>query len=297
MKLPGGDLIVVFRAPRGGVARIRPDGSVAWFRDARANHWPRLVGADEIAMPEMERLGPEIRFSVAGEERSLRCADGVANELVTVIDSAGRMKQRIPVLKSLLASPYRGLLYQVPNPCLPLHLNYIAQVSAGIARLYPDGKLDDLLISLRDLDAFAILSRGGRIKHLFRGPFLRQHSVQPLGGGTTVLIVDNHGGGAASRLLSYDLASGATRTLLPNANAPGVHFHTSVSGNISVSPDGQRLLLASALEGKGYELRLADGRVLTQFNNVHDVSGDDALPEARLSRAGRFRQFGIYYVH
>jgi hypothetical protein len=170
-----------------------------------------------------------------------------------------------------------------------------------MVRLLPDVMPDDFLVSLRNLDAFAILGRRDhRLKYVFRGDFLKQHSVQPLGQTATVLIFDNHGGdwrGGPSRLIAYDLAMRAERVLLPNVNARGIKLFSFVSGNISVSPDASRLIVTSPEDGKAYEVRISDGAILTDFDNLHDVSTVSSFSIERLRHAARLYLNGVYYVH
>jgi len=307
LKLPGGDLIVTFQQWNtfpfaGGVARLRPDGSIIWFRHDYSHHWPRLLPDGEIAVPAMRIGNSEISAPLApGISVDLKCDGKIERDIVRIIDQDGRVKQEIPVFGAIIHSPLRGMLFASPVPCDPLHLNYIAPVTRGIVSLYQDVAPDDLIVSFRDLDAFAILGRhDGRLKHVFNGTFLRQHSVQPLGESATVLIFDNLGSdwkGGPSRLLAYDLADGAERTLLPDDGASGIGMFSDVGGNISISPDLSRAIVTSSWEGRAYEIRIADGKVLTVFNNVHDLGSVPSAGEARGRAAARFRFGGVYYVH
>ena len=88
----------------------------------------------------------------------------------------------------------------------------------------PDGiAKGDLTLSLRNISAFVILDgETSRVKRLVRGTFSRQHSVQHLKD-SVFLMFDNHGGdeiGGPSRLLEFDLADGAERTIFPNPDTP-----------------------------------------------------------------------------
>jgi len=55
--------------------------------------------------------------------------------------------------------------------------------------------------------------------------------------------------------------------------------------------------VTSSWEGRAYEIRIADGQVLTVFNNVHDLGSIPSAGEARGRAAARFRFGGVYYVH
>ena len=306
IKLPGGDLIVTFQQWNtfpfaGGIARLHADGTPVWFRHDYSHHWPRLLSADEIAVPAM-RIGPsKISFPLGGKTKvDLTCDGKIEEDLVRILDTDGRVKQEIPVFDAIVHSPWRGMLVEAPNQCVPVHLNYVTAVTPAMVRLYPDVAPDDLLVSLRDLNAFAIIGRRDhRLRHMFTGTFLRQHSAQPLGKSSTMLIFDDHGGGwdgGPSRLIAFDLATRKERTLLPNANAPGATMFSDTLGNVSISPDLSRAIVAPSWDGKAYEIRISDGAVLTVFNNVHDLSTVPAAGDSRSSRAGRFVLAGVYYV-
>jgi Arylsulfotransferase (ASST) len=307
LKLPNGDLIVTFGhwyafPDGGGIARLRPDGSVVWFRHDYSHHWPRLLPDGEIAVPAMRIGGSAISAPLAhGVDIDLKCDGKIEEDIVRIIDQDGHVRQEIPLVDAILRSPFRGMLIDSPMPCWPMHLNSVAPVTRDIVSLYPDVSPGDLIVSFYELNAFAILGRqDGRLKHMFKGTFLRQHSVQPLGQSATVLIFDNHGAdwkAGPSRLLAYDLADHAEHTILPNPHAFGINMFSDIGGKISVSPDLSRAIVTSYWQGRAYEVSIADGRVLTVFNNVHDLRSVPSAGAARERSAGRFRSGGVYYVH
>jgi hypothetical protein len=306
IKLPDGDLVVTFQQWNtfpfaGGIARIHPDGTPVWFRHDYSHHWPRLLSANEIAVPAM-RIGPsKISFPLAESTKVEFACDGkIEKDIVRILDTGGRVKQEISVFDAVAHSPWRGMLVEAPNPCVPLHLNYVTSVTPAMVHLFHDVAADDLLVSLRDLNALAIIGRRDhRLKHMFTGTFLRQHSAQPLGQSATTLIFDDHGAdwsGGPSRLLAFDLATHDEKTLFPNANARGATMFSDTAGNISISPDATRAIVASSWDGKAYEVRISDGAVLTVFNNIHDISKVSEAGSSRMQHAGRFVLGGIYYV-
>ncbi|MGH6875882.1 MAG: arylsulfotransferase family protein [Rhizomicrobium sp.] len=307
LKLPGGDIVVTFQQWNtfpyaGGIARLRPDGTPVWFRHDYSHHWPRLLSANEIGVPAMRIGASEQSFRLGGNlDVRLSCDGKIEEDIVRILDTDGRVKEEIPVSDALVRSPWRGMLDNAAVPCAPVHLNYVAPVTSAMVRLFPDVEPDDLIVSLRDLNAFAIVGRRNhRLKHMFTGTFLLQHSVQPLGQSATVLIFDNHGAdwnGGPSRLIAYDLATRSERTLLPNPNARGIGMFSDVAGNISVSPDLSRVIVTAMEDGTAYELNTSDGSLLTLFNNLHDLSTVPEAGDSHTVRAGRFALGGVYYVH
>ena len=186
------------------------------------------------------------------------------------------------------------------EPCNPLHLNSVHRLrddAGGTWGLAPG----DLVASLRDLSTFAILDgESGRVKRMVRGSFFYQHSVHHLTG-STFLMFDNHGGDGVygpSRLLRIDLADGRETTLFPNDKTPEPlrNLFSDTQGQIDISPDRQRAMVAFTKEGVAVEVRLADGAVLNVFHSLHDVSSLEQFPEERKQKAAVFEMRGIYYI-
>src|SRR5262249_9759134 len=142
---------------------------------------------------------------------------------------------------------------------------------------------DDLLVSLRNISAVVIVGRGdGKIRHLFKGSFLQQHSAQPSPDGN-IIIFDNLGAssdGGPSRVLLFDPVTGQERTLVAGGDE-GAGMFARVKGNINVSPDGTRALVAVAQQGRAYEIRLDNGEILTAFDNLHDLRPLPGLAQKR----------------
>jgi len=309
-----GDLLVVFQYsnafPYGaGVARIDRAGHPVWFRRDYSHHWPHIEDDGVALVPGLLVGSESIAFERARRTITLKCRTGGRPYLdaIGVIDGNGRLLKRINLLSALRDSPFAHIMLSTsgPNhrldaPCDPLHLNFVRRLrddAGGTWGLAPG----DLVASLRNLSAFAILDgKSGRVKRLVRGSFLYQHSVQHLTG-STFLMFDNWGGDGVhgpSRLLMIDLADGRETTLFPNDQTPEPlrDLFTRVRGNIDISPDRQRAMVAFTREGMAVEVRLADGAVLNVFHSLHAVSSLEQFPEERKQRAAVFEMRGIYYI-
>lgn len=305
LKLPDGDLIVTFQEWAtfpfaGGIARIRPDGSVVWFRHDYSHHWPRFLPDGSIAVPAMRIADRKLPVPLARNVALyIDCNGKIEDDIVRIIDPDGQVEQEISALKFFLNSPYRGMINR-GKPFDSLHINYVSAVVKEIVSLYPDDLPNNLIVSLSNIDAFAILGRHDhRLKHLFTGTFLRQHCVQPLGQSATMLIFDDHGADWQAdplRFLTYDLADHRERTLLPELGAlPGGMF-SPTAGHISVSPDLSRAVVTSTLQGRAYEIRLSDGKILTVFNDIGDPHNVSAADKRRSHAAARFTLYTVAYV-
>ena len=301
---PNGDLLVVLHQedafPAGaGVARIAPDGQPRWFRQDYSHHWPS-IGSDDLAVVPGSRLGRSVpvRFNVGRHDthrnRAMGCPpDDLHDDYVSVIDGQGRLLQAISVLDALAASPYNGILDRVRELCDPTHLNFAHRLGPD-ADDAPGLQPGDIAISLRNMDAFAILDRDDyRVKRLVRGSFLAQHSVRHLTR-AQFLLFDNwgtDGRNGPTRLLRVDLATGQETTLFPTAATPDAWRPAWAVGlgHIDVSPDRRRALFTDMDYTRGLEIRLADGQVLAIFHNLHDVAQIPAFPPPSTEVAWRFR--------
>ena len=304
---PNGDLLVVFNFRNsfphgGGVARIAPDGQPRWYRQDFSHHWPS-IGEAEIALVPSFRIGREhpVTYALGTHRKDMTCPPRhLYDDYVTLIDGQGQLLQAISVLDVLAASPYSGVLERVRDSCDPTHLNFAHRLGpdAGGA---PDLQPGDIVISLRRLDAFALLDRDDyRLKRFVRGGFLAQHGVQHLTR-AQFLLFDNWGTDGRhgpSRLVRVDLATGEETTLFPTHETPPrlSSIFTLGRGHIAVSPDRGRVLFTDVQGSRGLEIRLADGQVLTLFHSLHDVLRIPSFPPELADTAWHFKFYGLAYA-
>ena len=305
---PNRDLLVTFHLfgafPfQGGIARIDTDGQPVWFQRNYSHHWPVLL-ADGVGLVPAMRIGTEdISFELAnGRPVTVDCSyDRPYIDIVNVIDGQGRPIEQINLVDVLLRSPFAPLLRHTLDPCDPLHLNYVVQLGSdadGSWGMAPS----DLVVSLRNLNAFAVIDRETlRLKRLVTGSFFQQHSVTHLEG-PTFLLLDNHGSDGTygpSRLLQIDLSTGRETTIFPNARIPDFlrGLFTELAGKIDISPDRQRAMIVFSQMGTAVEVRLSNGEVLGVFKSLHNVSHVEQFDERRRTQAAIFGLYGLDYVH
>lgn len=302
-----GDLLVVFHYefafPYGaGVARIDRDGHVVWFRRDYSHHWAQILDDGSALVPSL-RIGSEpIPFHLRGYMIRQSDCRRPYRDTVHIIDGDGRLLKRIDLLDVLLASPFISALQHTTDSCDLLHLNFVSVLGDDVGGAWGI-EPGDLVVSLRNISAFAILDReSGRVKRLVRGSFLLQHSVQHLEG-STFLMFDNQGYdevGGPSRLLAIDLVDGRETTIFPNRSTPESlrdRFFSNKLGNIDISADRRRVLVAFSEEGVGVEVRLADGEIMSIFRSLHDVSSLDQFQNERKTKAALFQLLGLEYIY
>ena len=308
---PNGDLLVVFHFRHafpyaGGVARIRPDGSPAWYRRDYSHHEPQITADGGAAwVPGLEIGQGPLRVDYDAPKQQLDFELPCDKPLVSSIRKIGpdgRVLEEIPFFDKLAASRYRFLLRDTgdtPRPCDPIHVNSVYEL--GPDATGPSGiRAGDLVVSMRRLNAFVLLDRDSfEVKLLVRGTFNAQHSVQHLTG-SQFLVFDNWGVEAdrdgPSRVLTVDVADGSETTVFPRSLPPPADDLFSIrQGSVSISPDRQRLIAAFANQSlKAFEIEIATGRVLTEFTRMHDLTPLGDFPgEARI--VGLWAP-GPYYV-
>ena len=305
---PNGDLLVTFHSYhsfpfQGGVARIDSDGQPVWFRRDYSHHWTQFLDDDTSLVPGLLIDDKDISFDIAeGQAITLDCwYDKPYLDTVTIINGQGRLLERVNLVDVLLESPFAPLLQHSSNTCDPLHLNYIVRLGSNAGGTWGMAP-GDLVVSFRNLSAFAILDRESLgLKRLVRGSFFHQHAVTHLEG-STFLLFDNDGSDGVngpSRLLEIDLATGRETTIFPNAGTPEFlrGLFTEYLGKIDLSPDRQRVMVVFGLTGIAVEVRLADGAVLNVFTSLHDVSHLEQSDDARRTQAAIFFMQGLDYIH
>ena len=286
-----GDLLVVFDyanaiPDEGGVARVDSTGMPLWVREDYSHHWPTLFeGGDgeELALvPGMTIEHVSMNSSLHQNMPSIGagCPPSDNNQVdhVKLLGGDGSVLKDIRIIDRIIESPFASMLLHSTNPCDLLHLNYIDRIRDDVEDL-PGVNPGDYVVSLRNISAFGIMDREtGRMKRMIQGTFIQQHSVQHLKE-SKFLLFDNLGAdvyAGPSRVLLVDLAGGAVRerTVYPRADtSEELRFFSHVRGNISISHDRERAIIASSNQGIGLEVHLSDGAVLNVFRNIHDLSG------------------------
>jgi len=308
-QFPNGDLLVVFHtdytaSPYGaGIARIDRAGHPVWFRRDYSHHWPRIEEDGSVLVPGMSIGNESVSFPIEGTGLTARidCGSGRPYlDTVNVIDGDGRLLESIDLMSALIDSPFAAALQYTSHSCDPIHLNFVDRIgedTGGAWGMSPG----DLVVSMRNLSAFAILDGdSGRVKRFVRGSFFQQHSVRHLGG-TRFLMFDNHGTDGVygpSRLLMVDIANGRETTIFPNDSTPESlgDLFSLFHSKIDISPDRRRVMVVFTQMGVAVEVRLRDGVALNVFRSLHDVSSFEQFSDERATRSAVFKMYGLDYI-
>ncbi|OGA71325.1 MAG: hypothetical protein A3G81_31120 [Betaproteobacteria bacterium RIFCSPLOWO2_12_FULL_65_14] len=283
-----------------GIAKFDRNGAILWKRFDRSHHW---IAADEAGRVYTPYNIPYKNLKHIGDTRvDVACKTGESGvDAIRVLGPDGKPLRELPIMEPLLRSGYRGLFYAVRDGCNLTHLNSVALVPGAVAKVLPGAAEGDLLVSLRETNAVALLdAKTAAVKYLVSGRTAAQHGPQFLPDGT-VLAFDNLGGErrlGGTRVVRMDLVKGTSETVFPKGAEKGLlPLHSQTAGHISVSPDGRRALVSVTHQGRIIEIDVASGAPLWVYENTHDIARflEASGIDSKNPRA-RFATYGAYYV-
>jgi hypothetical protein len=260
---PNGDLLVVFHGMEQlsngyGLAKLDKDSKVVWKYAANVHH-DVDVGPDGTIYAIQHELADAMPTGL--EFIPTPC---LVDSLVLLNPDGTLKKKPIPILEAFRDSPYAALLESLERgPKRPegpgvmtgprfkeavlmkdaLHMNSVQVLQPELAPKFPAFKAGQVLISLRHLDAIAVLDPDkGSVVWAARGPWRAQHDAQFLDSGR-LLIFDNCGLPKGSRVLEYDPQTQAIPWSYSGEHrAP---FYTSERGMCQRLPNGNTLIVSS----------------------------------------------------
>ncbi len=283
-----------------GIVKLDAGGDILWKRFDNSHHWPAMDAEGQIYTPASRPLAGASRIGTTGV--SLVCRTGeVRPDLIRVLSPQGEPLRELALFDAFVNSGYAGLFYSVRDGCNPTHLNSVALASPEVAKALPGAAAGDLLVSLRETSAVALLDgKTAAVKYLVSGRSAAQHAAHFLPDGS-VLALDNLGGERSlggTRVVRIDLVTRASRTVFPKGGEEGLlPVTTDTAGQIDVSADGRRALVAVTHQGRVIEIDVESGRPLWVYENTHDIGPflEEAGLDAETTRA-RFANYGAYYV-
>jgi hypothetical protein len=261
---PYGDLLVVFHGmtqagPGYGLVKLDKNSQVVWKYAANTHH-DVDVGEDGT----IYAIKHETTFA-APKGLEFIPTPFLVDYLVMLSPEGKEVREPIPILQALRDSPYAALLSSLEKPekhTVPpgvpmprivddgerrreasLHTNSVNVLSRQMASRFPTFKAGQVLISMRNLDAIALLdTETGSVVWAARGPWLAQHDAQFLDNGR-LLIFDNLGSPKGSRVLEYDpLTQALPWSYSGEKKAP---FFTSERGMSQRLANGNTLIVNS----------------------------------------------------
>jgi hypothetical protein len=221
---PNGDLLVVLHGVQQtavgyGLVKLDKNSEIIWSYAAGMHHHVDVGGDGTIYAIQHETVNsmPEgLEF----------IPTPCLVDFVVMLTPDGKPKGTpIPVLEAFRDSPYAALLQSLepakakdaetgPSTMQrfddktrkqdALHTNTVQVLTPALAQKFPGWKAGQLLITMRNLDAIAVVDPETRaVVWAARGPWQAPHDAQFLDNGT-LLLFDNQGMRKGSRVLEYD---------------------------------------------------------------------------------------------
>jgi hypothetical protein len=257
-----GDLLVVFHSRERytdgyGLARLDRDSRVLWKYAARVHH--------DVEVGEDGTIYATVHSSLLERPRGLESVrpPWLVDFLVMLSPEGKEVKKPISIFEALRQSSYSPLLSSLETPRKRgmtewmterrfvdtvrrqdvLHTNSVKVLSRALAPRFPMFKAGQLLLTLRNLNAIAVLDPNtGLVVWAVQGPWQAQHDAQFLDNGH-LLLFDNLGSPRGSRVLEYD-----PRTKGFPWSYPGIDQHpffTRSRGLCQRLPNGNTLIVDS----------------------------------------------------
>jgi hypothetical protein len=290
---PNGDLLAVYHAngdtPYGyGLAKMDKDSNLLWTFSANVHHDVDVGEDGTIFTLTQKFVDAPAGAPKTNSKRHLA-------DYVVVLSPLGEKLKEIPILPAFLDSPFAPYLSVVERPAakagfpdgaspavgelsdpqshlalapLPhaqfqgdiLHANSVRVLRQGRAARFPLFKAGDVLLSMRNLDAIAVLNIAtGRVVWAARGPWRRQHDADFLENGR-LLVYDNLGSLARTRVLEYDPRTQAVDWLYTGEDATsfqallrGTAQRLGNGNTLLVNPDDRRILEMTAGKQRVWE--------------------------------------------
>lgn len=269
---PNGDLLVIYHAdndtPYGyGMAKMDKDSNLLWSLPKNAHHSLYIAHDSSIYTLTHSFVG-----DVSGMPRYYKSP--MLADAITILSEDGTEKDNIPIIEALLGTPYEQLLYAPLNDNDYkkhdyTHANAVMPLESAIAAKFPMFKPGQILVSLRNINAIAVIDPQTRkAVWAMRGIWKQQHEARFLPNGH-IMLFDNlgyaNGKSVRSRLLEIDPATGGIAWSFTGTQEQS--FFSSFHGSQQVLPGGNLLTVETGEGNKLMEITPAKEVVWTYTVN------------------------------
>lgn len=251
---PNGDLLAIYEG--FGLVKLDARSNVLWAHRGGIHHDLEVLPNGEIWVLDRDgKIVPRIHPE-----------KGILEDMITVLSPAGRVLRRISILESLERSRWASLLGRAKPAGDIFHTNTLEVLDGRFARLDPAFRRGNVLLSILNLDALAIVDPGREeVVWALTGSWRRQHQPTFLANGN-LLLFDNRGPAPdRSRVLELDPLTG--RIAWQFGGTREVDFLSKTLGSCQRLPNGNTLITESE-NGRAFEVT-PDGRTVWEFYNPH----------------------------
>lgn len=248
--LPDGTLFVIWGGQ--GMARLDKDSNVIWALDEPIHHDLELAPDGNL-------------WTLSRRVEKGRRGRNVLDQIVAVDPATGAVRRRLDVRELILNGPYEALQHRFPSDGDLFHTNTLEWLDGR-----PPFQEGQLLVSFRHLDTIGVVDlEKEQLVWALTGQWSAQHQPVLLDNGR-ILLFDNHGRAAASRVLEVDPLTQAVPWQYGYGD--GEHFESRILGSVQRLPNGNTLITESN-DGHAFEIT-PDGRRVWSFT-VPFAAGSD----------------------
>lgn len=267
---PDGDVVAIYEGL--GILRVDANSNLRWAVHNNAHHDFDVTPDGELVVLTrtghiVERVSPK---------------HPVLEDFVSYLDAeTGEETRRISLLEAFerggpehsWAAAYQAFWEKEHNRDLSdsdpgdlFHTNAVEWLDGSLASRAPGFRRGRLLLSMRNLDAIAVLDPDTEtIVWSMAGAFTLQHEPTVTAGGR-VLVFDNHWQpNRWSRIVAVDPAAGTLETIY--AGSPETPFYSHSCGSVASLPNGNALVTESD-NGRAFEVT-PSGEIVWEFYNPH----------------------------
>lgn len=256
---PNGDVYAIFEGL--GMVKLDRESRLLWKSDLYVHHDVDFASNGDI-------------LTLTRRAVSLACCQGgetpVLDNYLVVFSAVGKMIKRISIAEALNRSAF-GSTWQDwidPEEHSPqdiLHVNSVQLLDSEVFGSDPLWGSDNVLLSIRDLNAIALLDlRREVVVHLIRSSFRKQHHAKLIAQ-NRLLFFDNRGLGGASTVREVDPFSWEQTWAF--GEQEGNRFYSHYQGTCYRLPNGNTLITNSQ-GGNAFEVTPA-AEVVWRFESPH----------------------------
>jgi hypothetical protein len=274
--LPSGELLAILGFPhdqaapkdfrRIGMVKLDRDSNTIWEYLGKAHHGIDVREDGTILVLTHEaRVNPFIHES-----------NPVLEDFVVFLDQDGSEIRSVSVLECLknansteLIARMRGLAEEGNGDIL--HTNSLEIIGSRLANRLPDAKPDNVLISMREIDAIAILDLERHVAvWTATGTFRAQHHATVLENGN-IMLFDNQGPGEDySAVREFDPVT--MSEVWAYVGSPSQPFHSATVGATYRLPNGNTLIVEGK-KGRAFEVT-RQHEIIWDYLNPHRLQDD-----------------------
>lgn len=256
--LPDGSVLVVWDdAP--GMARLDACGDPIWAKTDRIYHHSLERGVDGYWTWATDNW-------YGAEDQDMIRFDPLTGEILEQINIIDDVIEKSPENRLKLTIP-DGYRYKRDSRAGEqkdiFHPNDLEELLPEMAAAFPAFEAGDLLVSLRNIQALAVIGRRtGEVKWVAYGPWRDQHDpdFQPDG---TISVFSNNTDRFASQIISVDPGTGASRDVFAGT---GLEFDSFIMGKHERLPNGN-WMITPTIQGRVMEVT-PEGRIVREYNNI-----------------------------